>query len=99
MAENLNNLGVITWIGSAVSGAARWTPWAVAFAILALVYFYATHTFARHCADRRHVRVFLAWPSLRCPANVRGPRPRPHRQPFAPSPLRRLVRLVYGSHA
>ena len=51
MAENLNNLGVITWIGSVVSGAVGGMSWPVAFAILALVYFYAHYMFASNTAQ------------------------------------------------
>ena len=51
MAENLNNLGVIDWIGSVVSGLVGGLPWIAAFAILALVYFYAHYMFASNTAQ------------------------------------------------
>ncbi|WP_249494032.1 anion permease [Kocuria rhizophila] len=51
MAENLNNLGVIDWIGSVVSGLVGGMPWVLAFAILALVYFYAHYMFASNTAQ------------------------------------------------
>ncbi|MDO4918789.1 anion permease [Kocuria sp.] len=51
MAENLNNLGVIDWIGKVVSGAVGGMPWGVAFVVLALVYFYAHYMFASNTAQ------------------------------------------------
>lgn len=51
MAENLNGLGVIDWIGTVVSGFVGGMPWVVAFLILALVYFYAHYMFASNTAQ------------------------------------------------
>ncbi|RTY88537.1 hypothetical protein EKL28_16680, partial [Staphylococcus aureus] len=46
MAEHLNTLGVIGWIGTSVSNLVGGLPWAVAFVILFLVYFYVHYLFA-----------------------------------------------------
>lgn len=51
MAEHLNRLGVIDWIGSVVSGLVGGMPWIYAFAILTLVYFYAHYLFASNTAQ------------------------------------------------
>ncbi|WP_261165877.1 anion permease [Microbacterium sp. Marseille-Q6965] len=51
MAEHLNRLGVIGWIGEVVSGLVGGMPWLVAFAILTLVYFYAHYLFASNTAQ------------------------------------------------
>lgn len=51
MAEHLNRLGVIDWIGSVVSGLVGGMPWVLAFAILTLVYFYAHYLFASNTAQ------------------------------------------------
>lgn len=51
MAENLNTLGVIDWIGTVVSGFVGGMHWGVAFAILALVYFYVHYMFASNTAQ------------------------------------------------
>lgn len=51
MATHLNDLGVIAWIGESVSTAVGGLPWAVAFGILALVYFYVHYFFASNTAQ------------------------------------------------
>ena len=51
MATHLNDLGVIGWIGESVSAAVGGLPWAVAFGILALVYFYVHYFFASNTAQ------------------------------------------------
>jgi DASS family divalent anion:Na+ symporter len=51
MATHLNDLGVIAWIGESVSAAVGGLPWAVAFGILALVYFYVHYFFASNTAQ------------------------------------------------
>ncbi|WP_460816486.1 SLC13 family permease [Microbacterium petrolearium] len=51
MAEHLNRLGVIQWIGDFVSGLVGGMPWVFAFAILTLVYFYAHYLFASNTAQ------------------------------------------------
>ena len=50
MANELNELGVIGWIGDSVAGAVGSLPWVVAFAILTLVYFYSHYLFASNTA-------------------------------------------------
>lgn len=50
MATHLSDLGVITWVGDAVSGAVSGLPWVVAFAILTLVYFWSHYLFASNTA-------------------------------------------------
>ncbi len=50
MAAELNELGVIGWIGDSVAGAVGGLPWLVAFAILTLVYFYSHYLFASNTA-------------------------------------------------
>ena len=51
MAEHLNRLGVIQWIGDFVAGLVGGMPWLIAFAILTLVYFYAHYLFASNTAQ------------------------------------------------
>ncbi|MFJ3031846.1 anion permease [Rothia terrae] len=51
MAEHLNTLGVIGWIGTSVSNLVGGLPWAVAFVILFLVYFYVHYLFASNTAQ------------------------------------------------
>lgn len=51
MAGHLNDLGVIDWIGSVVSGMVGGMPWGLAFGILALVYFYVHYLFASNTAQ------------------------------------------------
>lgn len=51
MAEHLNTLGVIGWIGKSVSGAVGGMPWPLAFAILGLVFFYVHYLFASNTAQ------------------------------------------------
>lgn len=51
MAEHLNILGVIGWIGKSVSGAVGGMPWPLAFAILGLVFFYVHYLFASNTAQ------------------------------------------------
>lgn len=50
MANELNELGVIDWIGDSVAGSVNSLPWVVAFAILTLVYFYSHYLFASNTA-------------------------------------------------
>lgn len=50
MANELNELGVIDWIGDSVAGAVGSLPWLAAFAILTLVYFYSHYLFASNTA-------------------------------------------------
>ncbi|OBF25268.1 anion permease [Mycobacterium sp. ACS4331] len=50
MAAELNDLGVIDWIGNSVAGSVDALPWLVAFAILTLVYFYSHYLFASNTA-------------------------------------------------
>lgn len=50
MAGELNELGVIGWIGDSVAGAVGSLPWVVAFGILTLVYFYSHYLFASNTA-------------------------------------------------
>ncbi|ORV22886.1 anion permease [Mycolicibacterium confluentis] len=50
MASELNDLGVIDWIGNSVAGSVDALPWLVAFAILTLVYFYSHYLFASNTA-------------------------------------------------
>lgn len=51
MAEHLNKLGVIGWIGNSVSHLVGGMPWMLAFAILFLVYFYVHYLFASNTAQ------------------------------------------------
>lgn len=51
MAEHLNTLGVIGWIGKSVSAAVGGLSWPVAFAILGLVFFYVHYLFASNTAQ------------------------------------------------
>ncbi|MDJ0338970.1 DASS family sodium-coupled anion symporter [Cryobacterium sp. PH31-O1] len=51
MADQLNALGVIGWIGDVVAVAVGGMPWMLAFAILTLVYFYAHYFFASNTAQ------------------------------------------------
>lgn len=51
MADHLNTLGVIDWIGSSVSNAVGGLPWIWAFAVLTLVYFYVHYLFASNTAQ------------------------------------------------
>ncbi|SEN77983.1 DASS family sodium-coupled anion symporter [Cryobacterium luteum] len=51
MADQLNALGVIGWIGDAVAVAVGGLPWMLAFAILTLAYFYAHYFFASNTAQ------------------------------------------------
>lgn len=51
MAEHLNTLGVIEWIGNSVSTMVGGMPWMLAFAILFLVYFYVHYLFASNTAQ------------------------------------------------
>ena len=51
MAEQLNRLGVITWIGDGVAVLVPGMPWMLAFAILTLAYFYAHYFFASNTAQ------------------------------------------------
>lgn len=51
MAGHLNDLGVIDWIGETVSRSVGHLPWALAFAVLALVYFYVHYFFASNTAQ------------------------------------------------
>ncbi len=51
MAGHLNDLGVIDWIGSVVSGMVGGMPWGLAFGILAIVYFYVHYLFASNTAQ------------------------------------------------
>ncbi|WP_419721896.1 anion permease [Rothia nasisuis] len=51
MAEHLNTLGVISWIGDSVSNLVGGMPWPAAFAVLFLVYFYVHYLFASNTAQ------------------------------------------------
>ncbi|WP_269928114.1 anion permease [Kocuria massiliensis] len=51
MATHLNTLGVISWIGKSVGTVVGGMPWPLAFAILALVYFYVHYFFASNTAQ------------------------------------------------
>lgn len=51
MAEHLNTLGVIGWIGDSVSNMVGGMPWPLAFTILGLVYFYVHYLFASNTAQ------------------------------------------------
>lgn len=51
MATHLNTLGVIGWIGQSVSEVVGGMPWMLAFAVLALVYFYVHYFFASNTAQ------------------------------------------------
>lgn len=51
MAEHLNTLGVIGWIGESVSAAVDGLSWPIAFAILGLVFFYVHYLFASNTAQ------------------------------------------------
>lgn len=51
MAEHLNTLGVIPWIGNSVSSLVGGLPWPLAFAVLFLVYFYVHYLFASNTAQ------------------------------------------------
>ena len=51
MAEQLNRLGVIAWIGDGVAVLVGGMPWMLAFAILTLAYFYAHYFFASNTAQ------------------------------------------------
>lgn len=51
MATQLNDLGVIDWIGASVASAVGGFSWVVAFLILALVYFYVHYLFASNTAQ------------------------------------------------
>ena len=50
MAAELNQLGVIDWIGNSVAGSVDTLPWLAAFAILTTVYFYSHYLFASNTA-------------------------------------------------
>ncbi|SRX81964.1 symporter [Clavibacter michiganensis subsp. sepedonicus] [Mycolicibacterium parafortuitum] len=50
MAAELNQLGVIDWIGETVAGSVDALPWLLAFAILTTVYFYSHYLFASNTA-------------------------------------------------
>lgn len=50
MAAELNQLGVIDWIGASVAGSVDALPWLAAFAILTTVYFYSHYLFASNTA-------------------------------------------------
>lgn len=51
MAEHLNTLGVIGWIGESVSAAVDGLSWPIAFGILGLVFFYVHYLFASNTAQ------------------------------------------------
>lgn len=51
MAEHLNTLGIISWIGNNVSSMVGGLPWQVSFTILFLVYFYVHYLFASNTAQ------------------------------------------------
>ncbi len=50
MANELNELKVIDWVGDSVAGAVGSLPWVIAFVILTLVYFYSHYLFASNTA-------------------------------------------------
>lgn len=50
LATQLNQLGVIDWVGSGISGFVVGMRWELAFLILALVYFYSHYLFAGNTA-------------------------------------------------
>ncbi len=51
MADQLNTLGVISWVGDNVANAVGGLSWVWAFVILTLVYFYAHYLFASNTAQ------------------------------------------------
>lgn len=51
MASHLNDLGVIDWVGASATALVGGMSWVVAFAVLALVYFYAHYFFASNTAQ------------------------------------------------
>lgn len=51
MADQLNALGVIAWVGGSVSGAVGGLPWIWAFAVLTLVSFFSHYFFASNTAQ------------------------------------------------
>jgi DASS family divalent anion:Na+ symporter len=51
MANQLNELGVIGWIGDSVADSVGSLPWVAAFVVLTLVYFYAHYLFASNTAQ------------------------------------------------
>ncbi|WP_084252666.1 DASS family sodium-coupled anion symporter [Devriesea agamarum] len=51
MANQLNKLGVIGWLGRTVAASIHGLPWMLAFAILCIVYFYAHYLFASNTAQ------------------------------------------------
>ncbi|QAY72856.1 DASS family sodium-coupled anion symporter [Agromyces protaetiae] len=51
MADQLNTLGVISWVGDGVADAVGGLSWIWAFVILTLVYFYAHYLFASNTAQ------------------------------------------------
>ncbi|OAX51760.1 anion permease [Rothia kristinae] len=51
MATQLNDLGVIDWIGHGVASLVGGLPWIAAFAVLSLVYFYVHYLFASNTAQ------------------------------------------------
>lgn len=51
MADQLNALGVIDWVGNSVADSVDGLGWAAAFAILTLVYFYVHYLFASNTAQ------------------------------------------------
>ena len=51
MADQLNNLGVIGWVGTTVAGAVGGLSWVAAFTVLALVYFFVHYFFASNTAQ------------------------------------------------
>lgn len=51
MATQLNDLKVIAWVGHSAAQAVGGMPWPLAFAILALVYFYVHYFFASNTAQ------------------------------------------------
>lgn len=50
MANQLNALGVIGWVGDSVAGSVTGLPWFAAFVVLALVYFFSHYFFASNTA-------------------------------------------------
>ncbi len=50
MATNLNELGLIPWVGETMGAAVGGIGWAAAFLILSLVYFYSHYLFASNTA-------------------------------------------------
>lgn len=51
MASQLNELGVVDWIGEGVAGVIGGMHWIAAFVVLALVYFYVHYLFASNTAQ------------------------------------------------